>query len=221
MALAVKTYGHLEESPVFSEREAPLVRTETKRLTLGKALKFANGEPCELFNGRRIKKMPDNDHAAAQGHLLAELVFYLKARRIGWVLAELMLRLWPENRYEGRMPDLAIILNENLNRDETLSDTRAGYCHQNHFQPRCLENTLRESSTLFRAWLPRSVARGSVSKRRNDRHAKRATLRTARADQPGIAPRVLCEEERRFCLAGGANQTSGEVTLSRRTFLAS
>ena len=61
--------------------------------------------------------MPDDQHADAQGLLCIELGIYFKANPIGRVRPEYMLRLWPENPYEGRMPDLAVILNENFKKE--------------------------------------------------------------------------------------------------------
>lgn len=58
--------------------------------------------------------MPDNKHSDAQALLCSELVNYFKHNAIGRVRTEFTLRLWPENPYEGRTPDLSVILNENI-----------------------------------------------------------------------------------------------------------
>lgn len=113
MALAVRNYEH-EEATVFPTKTSHGAAPKKKRLTFEQAETLSGGQPYELINGRMFKKMPDKNYAVAQGLLGAELFFYLKARPIGQVLPELMHRLWPENQYEGRMPDLAVILNENL-----------------------------------------------------------------------------------------------------------
>lgn len=62
--------------------------------------------------------MPDNHHSDAQTLLGAELVAYFKNNRIGIVRNEFTHRFWPNNPYEGRLPDLAIILNENFHVEE-------------------------------------------------------------------------------------------------------
>lgn len=67
--------------------------------------------------------MPDKLHATAQGRLGGEFYIYFKTNPIGVVYPEFMLRLWPENPYEGRMPDLSVILNEHL--EEERYGTRA------------------------------------------------------------------------------------------------
>jgi Uma2 family endonuclease len=84
------------------------------RLTFEQATKLAGGRLFELIQGRMVFKMPDKQHAYAQGWLGGELYIYFKTNSIGVVLPEFMIRLWPENPYEGRMPDLSVILNENL-----------------------------------------------------------------------------------------------------------
>ncbi len=118
MALAVRNYENAKEPPVFPANTARVATPAKKRLTLEQAERLSAGQPYELMNGRMIKKMPDNDHSRAQTLLISELVVYFKACPIGQLRTELMHRLWPENPYEGRMPDLAVILNENLNDGE-------------------------------------------------------------------------------------------------------
>ena len=103
--------------PRKHEPSASSAAPET-RLTLEQAEKVAAGRPYELVNGRMIFKMGDDKHADVQSLLGAELVNYLKANPVGIMRTEFTHRLWPDRPHESRMPDLAIILNENLNRDE-------------------------------------------------------------------------------------------------------
>jgi Uma2 family endonuclease len=115
MAAVIEQQAVLEDErliakPWASPRSAPL---KTK-LTFEQANKLAGGRLFELIEGRMVFKMPDKQHADAQGLLCIELGIYFKAHPIGLVRPEFMLRLWPENPYEGRMPDLSVILNENL-----------------------------------------------------------------------------------------------------------
>jgi Uma2 family endonuclease len=84
------------------------------RLTLDQAGKMAEGRSFELIDGRMVFKMADNKHSDAQGLLCGELINYFRANSIGRVRPEFTLRLWPENPYEGRTPDLSVILNENF-----------------------------------------------------------------------------------------------------------
>lgn len=114
MSLAVKNYDLVEEPPLFPVSAPKVAPKATKRLTLDQAERLSRGEPFELINGRIVRKMPDKNHSIAQTLLISELVVYFKAHPIGQLHTELMHRLWPENPYEGRMPDLAVILNENL-----------------------------------------------------------------------------------------------------------
>lgn len=97
--------------------------SETK-LTLEQAEKLAEGRPYELIDGRMVFKMGDDKHADAQSLLCIELGNYFKANPIGIVRTEFTHRLWPDRPHEGRMPDLAVILNENLKADERYA-TRA------------------------------------------------------------------------------------------------
>lgn len=84
------------------------------RLTLEQASKIANGKSFELINGRIEYKIPDNKHADAQARLCIALGIYLRASPIGLVRTEYTLRFWPDKPYEGRVPDLSLILNENF-----------------------------------------------------------------------------------------------------------
>ncbi|MEK7727682.1 MAG: Uma2 family endonuclease [candidate division KSB1 bacterium] len=114
MSLAVKNYDLVEEPPLFPASAPKIAPKATKRLTLDQAERLSRGEPFELINGRMVRKMPDKNHSIAQTLLISELVIYFKAHPFGQLHTELLHRLWPENPYEGRMPDLAVILNENL-----------------------------------------------------------------------------------------------------------
>lgn len=103
-----------KEERRHTEVERPVDSSPPAMLTLDQANKLANGRPFELIMGRMIFKMPDYDHSQTQALLGAELVFYFKTNPVGRVLTELMHRLWPDNKHEGRLPDLSIILNEHL-----------------------------------------------------------------------------------------------------------
>ncbi|NUO78772.1 Uma2 family endonuclease [candidate division KSB1 bacterium] len=124
MALAIRKHEGVEESPVFPAKTDRVAIPKKKRLTLEQAERLSGGEPYELINGRMVRKMPDNYHSKTQVLLIAELFSCLKTHPIGQLRPELMHRFWPENQYEGRMPDLAFIFNENLN-DSTSYPTRA------------------------------------------------------------------------------------------------
>jgi len=115
MAIVVEPQAVLEDEQLIAESWAsPQSPPLTERLTFEQANKLAAGRLFELIEGRMVFKMPDKQHADAQGILGGELYLYLKANPIGVVRPEYMLRLWPDNPYEGRMPDLAVILNKNL-----------------------------------------------------------------------------------------------------------
>jgi Uma2 family endonuclease len=62
--------------------------------------------------------MADYDHSQGHSLLGAKLVNYFLAKPMGRVLTQLTHRLWPENPHQGRLPDLAVILNEHLQPDE-------------------------------------------------------------------------------------------------------
>ena len=112
MAPIVEEHATIEKEQLFT---APLPHA---KLTLDQADKLAAGRPFELINGRMVFKVPDFDHARAQTNLGKALGNYFDASPIGEVLTELTHRLWPENPYEGRMPDLSIILNEHIEEGE-------------------------------------------------------------------------------------------------------
>jgi len=103
-----------DERMIIESFASPKPAPPTNRLTFEQATKLANGRLFELIQGRMVFKMPDKYHADPQGILCIELGIYFKTNPIGIVRPEFMLRLWPENPYEGRMPDLSVILNENL-----------------------------------------------------------------------------------------------------------
>lgn len=123
MAAVVEQFATHEDERAVKAPHKPTVSPPTK-LTLEQAEKLANGRPFELIDGRMVFKMPDNPHSEAQSLLGAELVFYFKANPIGRVRTESTVRLWPENPHEGRVPDIAVVLNENVQEDERY-DTRA------------------------------------------------------------------------------------------------
>jgi Uma2 family endonuclease len=115
----------VEEAPVIEKKSRTKKAKSRQRaaptkekLTLEQAEKLAAGRPYELINGRMVFKMGDDKHSDAQTILGGELYNYFKANRIGIVRTEFTHRLWPDRPHEGRMPDLAIILNENLNKGE-------------------------------------------------------------------------------------------------------
>lgn len=114
-----------EQMPVVTKKRSvrkskPRKHTASakQKLTLEQAEKLALGRPYELIDGMMVFKMGDDKHADAQSLLGAEFVNYFKANPIGIVRTEFTHRLWPDRPHEGRMPDLAIILNENLNKSE-------------------------------------------------------------------------------------------------------
>jgi Uma2 family endonuclease len=107
-----------EEREVIESIQTQKPAPPTTKLTLEQANKLAAGRPFELIKGRMVFKMPDYPHARAQSRLCAKLVNYFETNPIGQVLTELTHRLWPDNPHEGRLPDLSVILNENLREDE-------------------------------------------------------------------------------------------------------
>ncbi|MGH7453027.1 MAG: Uma2 family endonuclease [bacterium] len=118
MAAVVEPQAALDEERLFVEFPAPTKSPPPSgQLTFEQANKLAGGRLFELIQGRMVFKMPDDQHADAQGLLCIELGIYFKANPIGRVRPEYMLRLWPENPYEGRMPDLAVILKENFKKE--------------------------------------------------------------------------------------------------------
>lgn len=119
MATVVEQQAVLEEERLVAElmpSQKPV--PPTVKLTLEQANKLAAGRPFELIKGRMVFKMPDDQHSEAQARLSAKLVNYIDANPIGRVRTEFTLRLWPEKPTEGRVPDIAVILNENLQKDE-------------------------------------------------------------------------------------------------------
>lgn len=84
------------------------------KLTLAEAEEIAAGRPFELIDGRVVYKMPDLQHSRIQSRFSKVLGNYFDKKQIGEVFTELTHRLWPENPHEGRLPDLSIILNENI-----------------------------------------------------------------------------------------------------------
>lgn len=84
------------------------------RLTWDEAIKLSNGNPFELIDGKMRFKWGDASHADAQTLLGVRLINYLRENPVGIARMEYSLRLWPNNPYEERVPDLCVILNENL-----------------------------------------------------------------------------------------------------------
>jgi len=117
MAAVAEPQAVRENERMITESFASPKPPATTRLTFEQATRLANGRLFELIQGRMIFKMPDDQHADAQGALCIELGIYFKANPIGRVRPEYMLRLWPENPYEGRMPDLSVILKENFKQE--------------------------------------------------------------------------------------------------------
>jgi len=98
--------------------ERDLLPEERTNLTIEEAEALANGEPFELIDGRMVFKMADRKHSSSQDVLHGELYLYFKQNPIGRALPEFSLRLWPENKYNFRVPDIAVFLNENLHEQE-------------------------------------------------------------------------------------------------------
>jgi Uma2 family endonuclease len=119
MAAVVESFAALEEERAIVE-SMPVHKSPpaTPRLTLEQAIKLAAGRPFELIQGRMVFKVPDDLHSEAQARLSAKLVNYFDANPIGRVRTEFTLRLWPDKPTEGRVPDISVILNENLNPGE-------------------------------------------------------------------------------------------------------
>ncbi|MEK7729768.1 MAG: Uma2 family endonuclease [candidate division KSB1 bacterium] len=105
------------EAPVPIEtitRPRPAPSPPPVKLTLEQALKIANGRPFELINGRIEYKMPDKKHADAQIRLGAKLLEYFDRNPIGFARTEYTFRFWPDRPHEGRVPDLSIVLGEDI-----------------------------------------------------------------------------------------------------------
>ena len=105
---------HEAESWKAATITSPPLRRPAEKLTFEQASKLAAGRSFELIDGRVVFKMPDNKHAHAQTILGYELVAYLKGHPLGRVFTEFTFRLWPDNPYESRIPDLSVILNEHF-----------------------------------------------------------------------------------------------------------
>ena len=88
------------------------------KLTFEQAEELAAGKPFELINGRVVYKMPDHKHSRTQIVLGRKLDEYLTKKAIGMAFTELTHRLWPDNPFEGPLPDISVILNENLQEEE-------------------------------------------------------------------------------------------------------
>ncbi len=116
MATTVETWATLEEAfPTLEPISPPLKPSPPPaKLTVEQASKLAAGRTFELIEGRIVYKMPDDKHADAQGRLCTKLGVYFEANPIGRVRPEYMLRLWPDDKYESRTPDLSVILNESF-----------------------------------------------------------------------------------------------------------
>jgi len=115
MATVVEQEAVLDEERLVTEfMGLPRPAAPQNRLTFEQASKLAAGRSFELIQGRMVFKMPDDKHSDTQVLLGAELVNYFKANPIGRVRTEFSLRLWPENPYEARTPDLSVILNESF-----------------------------------------------------------------------------------------------------------
>jgi len=117
---SLRTNDH-ETAIVDEENFLPEERTN---LTIAEAEALANGEPFELIDGRMVFKMPDRKHSKIQTALGAKLYNYFAQDPIGEVLTEFSLRLWPENKHDFRVPDIAVFLNENIRAEEKYA-TRA------------------------------------------------------------------------------------------------
>jgi len=117
LAVATSPFArtNYREAAASAENLRPEERTD---LTIAEAEALANGEPFELIDGRMVFKMADRKHSKSQGVLHGELYLYFKQNPIGQALPEFSLRLWPENKYNFRVPDIAVFLNENLHEEE-------------------------------------------------------------------------------------------------------
>ncbi len=116
MSTAVEAWAGLEEPfPTTEPTEPPLkAAPPPPKLTFEQANQVAAGRIFELIEGRIVYKMPDDKHSDSQGRLCTKLGVYFETNPIGRVRPEFMLRLWPDNKYESRMPDISVILNESF-----------------------------------------------------------------------------------------------------------
>jgi Uma2 family endonuclease len=119
MAAVIDSTAALEDERTIIE-SMPLHKSPpaTALLTLEQANKLAAGRPFELIQGRMVFKTPDDQHSEAQARLSAKLVNYFDANPIGRVRTEFTLRLWPDKPTKRRVPDISVILNENLKAGE-------------------------------------------------------------------------------------------------------
>jgi Uma2 family endonuclease len=125
MAAVVKQHAVLDEKPSILATRAPSKPPlPPAKLTLEQAEKLVDGRSFELIEGRIVLKGGDAQHSDAQALLCCEVFEYFQSNPIGRLLMEFTHRLWPENPYEARTPDLSIILNEHLNEIERYA-TRA------------------------------------------------------------------------------------------------
>jgi len=125
MAAVVEQFATAKEKSSIPMMDAPPKSTvPPKRFTFEQALKLADGRPFELIDGRIVFKMADNFHSESQARLGGKLFVYLEANPIGRVRTESTIRPWPDNPYESRVPDITVVLNENIRAGEK-HDTRA------------------------------------------------------------------------------------------------
>jgi len=110
--------------PVEIPLRQKLSESPPARLTMEEATEVADGRIFELIDGRMVFKMPDGKHSDTHSLLCIRMGNYFLANPIGRVRTEFEHRFWPENPYEGRLPDLSVILNESLERDQRYA-TRA------------------------------------------------------------------------------------------------
>lgn len=125
MAAVIEQFATKKEEAPIPLVDAPTKSTAPpKRFTFEQALKIADGRPFELIAGRIIYKMADNFHSESQARIGGKLFVFLEANPIGRVRVESTIRPWPENPYESRVPDIAVVLNESIRAGERY-DTRA------------------------------------------------------------------------------------------------
>ncbi|MGH7453028.1 MAG: hypothetical protein ACRENG_16890 [bacterium] len=110
MAAVIEQQATRDEEKIFADLSAfvkpPLANG---RLTFEQANKLAAGASFELIHGKLIIKAADAQHADAHARVCGFLYEYFKANPVGHVLMEFTLLLWPNNPYEARTPDLAVI----------------------------------------------------------------------------------------------------------------
>jgi Uma2 family endonuclease len=120
MATALEQTDVLEAGHTVTESFSTpeLSEQQPEKLTLEQADELAGGRSFELIDGRMVFKMPDDKHSDTQSLMGARLTYYFFDNPIGRVRTEFTFRPWPENPHEGRIPDLSVILNESLEKDE-------------------------------------------------------------------------------------------------------